>query len=353
MGDDEYAGPYLDHLRAEGIDTGAIGRDRRAASGVALIVVDAAGRNQIAVAPGANARLRPAHLKTALRRVRAGGVVVAQLEVPIDTVEAAFRAARRAGAATLLNPAPVPVEESPVVAGDAPATFNGGSVADGCVETASGPVPAAPGSVPSDVAFTAPATPVHASAGAHAPAPASSTAAPASSLASPTPASSPASPAPVSGDEAPASSNPPRVRRLPETLVGLTDVVVVNAIEAEQIAGLPVDGLAPAHRAAQALVAAGFKAAVVTLGERGAVWTDGTSAGHTAAPAVETVDTTGAGDTFTGYLAAGLARGAPLAQSVAEAVRAAALAVTRRGAQPGIPRRSELSPEGSDAATTP
>ena len=254
MGDDEYADRYLDHLWAEGIDTGAIGRDRRAASGVALIVVDAAGRNQIAVASGANARLRPAHLKTALRRVRAGGVVVAQLEVPIDTVEAAFRAARRVGASTLLNPAPVPIEESPVAAGDAPA-----------------------------------------------------------------------------------SSSPRRVRRLPGTLVGLTDVVVVNAIEAEQLAGLPVDGLAPAHRAAQALVAAGFKAAVVTLGERGAVWTDGTSAGHAAAPAVEAVDTTGVGDTFTGYLAAGLARGAQLAESVAEAVRAAALAVTRRGAQPGVP----------------
>ena len=271
MGDDEYAGPYLDHLRAEGIDTIAIGRDRDAASGVALIVVDTAGRNQIAVASGANARLRPAHLKAALERVRAGGVVVAQLEVPIDTVVAAFRAARRAGAVTLLNPAPVPAEESPVVTGDAPAS----------------------------------------------------------------------------------SSSPGRVRRLPETLVGLTDVVVVNAIEAEQLAGLPVDGPAPAHRAAQALVAAGFKAAVVTLGERGAVWTDGTSAGHAAAPAVEAVDTTGAGDTFTGYLAADLARGAPLAESVAEAVRAAALAVTRRGAQPGIPQRSELSPKGSEAATTP
>ena len=346
MGDDEYADRYLDHLRTEGIDTGAIGRDRRAASGVALIVVDAAGRNQIAVASGANARLRPAHLKTALRRVRAGGVVVAQLEVPVDTVVAAFRAARRAGAATLLNPTPVPAEESPVVVGDAPAAFDGGPVADGRVETASGPVPVARISVRSDVAFTVPATPVHASAGAHAPARASSSAAPA-------PAFSPASSAPVSVDEVPASSSQRRVRRLPETLVGLTDVVVVNAIEAEQLAGLPVDGLAPAHRAAQALVAAGFKAAVVTLGERGAVWSDGTAGGHVPAPEVRVVDTVGAGDTFTGYLAAGLARGAPLAESVAEAVRAATLAVTRRGAQPGIPQRSELSPKGSEAATTP
>ena len=263
VGDDEYADRYLDHLRVEGIDTGAIGRDRRAASGVALIVVDAAGRNQIAVASGANARLRPAHLKTALPPVRAGGVVVAQLEVPIDTVQAAFRAARRAGATTLLNPAPVPV--------------------------------------------------VHAGS---------------------------------------ASGSGGRVHPLPEALVRLTDVVVVNEVEAEQLTGLPVADTAAAQQAAAALVASGFGAAVVTLGERGAVWMDGTDSGRAAAPEVEAIDTTGAGDTFTGYLAAGLASGAPLAESVARAVRAASLAVTRRGAQPGIPRRSELSRQEHGEATT-
>ena len=262
MGDDGHAERYLAHLRAEGIDIDAIGRDRRAASGVALIVVDAAGHNQIAVASGANARLRPAHLKAGLRRVRAGGVVVAQLEVPITTVEAAFRAARQAGATTLLNPAPVP----------APAA----------AASVAAPVPAAPG---------------------HA----------------------------------------PLVRPLPETLVALTDVVVVNEIEAEQLTGLPVTGVAPARRAAEALVAIGFGAAVVTLGKHGAVWTDGTGGGRVAAPKVKVIDTVGAGDTFVGYLASGLARGVPLGENVAEAVRAAALAVTRRGAQSGTPRRSDLA----------
>ena len=252
MGDDGHAERYLAHLRAEGIDIDTIGRDRRAATGVALIVVDAAGHNQIAVASGANARLRPAHLKAGLRRVRAGGVVVAQLEVPITTVEAAFHAARRAGAATLLNPAPVPA---------------------------------------------------------------------------------PAAAAPVA-----APGHAPLVRPLPETLVALTDVVVVNEIEAEQLTGLPVTGVAPARRAAQALVAIGFGAAVVTLGKHGAVWTDGTDGGRVAAPKVKVIDTVGAGDTFVGYLASGLARGVPLGESVAEAVRAAALAVTRRGAQSGTPR---------------
>ena len=259
MGDDEHAERYLDHLRAEGIDTGAVSRDPRAASGVALIMVDAAGHNQIAVAPGANARLRPAHLKAGMRLIHAGAVVVAELEVPVSTVEAAFRAARRAGATTLLNPAPVPFSASP----------------------------------DSDAARAA-----------H----------PEASL----------------------------VRRLPETLVALTDVVVVNEIEAEQLTGLTVTSVAAARRAARALVAGGFGAAVVTLGERGAVWTGGTNGGRVEAPGVTAVDTVGAGDTFVGYLAAGLTRGVSLGESAAEAVCAASFAVTRRGAQPGIPRRSEL-----------
>ena len=267
MGEDEHAERYLRHLRAEGIDTAAVDRDRRAVSGVALIAVDEAGRNLIAVAPGANARLRPAHLKVGMQRVGAGSVVVAQLEVPVPTVEAAFRAAHRAGARTVLNPAPVP---------------------------------------------------------------------------------SSADTRPDSADQDAPGTTPP-VRRLPRSLVALTEVVVVNEVEAEQLSGLPVTGIISARRAAKALVAGGFGAAVVTMGERGAVWTSGARGGRAAAPRVKVVDTVGAGDTFVGYLAAGLARGVSLDESVAVAVRAASLAVTRRGAQQGIPRRSELLPKGPDA----
>ena len=282
MGDDEHATRYLDHLRAEGIETRAISRDRRAASGVALIAVDAAGHNQIAVASGANAHLRPAHLKAGLRRVRAGAVVLAQLEVPIATVEAAFRIARRAGATTLLNPAPVPDSD----ASDA-SDASGDSETAGRSRTAGAP--------------------------------------PSGAISDPT-----------------APAHPPLVHRLPDSLVTLTDVVVANEIETGQLTDLAVTGIAPAQRAAEALVASGFGAAVVTLGERGAVWKDDTGSGHEAAPTVEVVDTVGAGDTFVGYLASGLARGVPLGKSVAEAVRAAALTVTRSGAQSGIPRHSEL-----------
>ena len=258
LGADTHADRYLEHLGAEGIDIGAISRDRRAASGVALIAVDADGHNQIAVASGANARLRPAHLKAGLRRLRAGSVVVAQFEVPVATVEAAFRAARRVGATTLLNPAPVPSVDP-------------------------------------------------------------------------------------TSDSARAPDDGSPVQRLPEALVALTDVVVVNQVEAEQLAGLPVTGVAPARKAAAALVESGFGAAVITLGDRGAVWTDASSGGRAAAPRVKAVDTVGAGDTFVGFLASDLARGVPLGDCVAEAVSAASLAVTRPGAQSGIPRRSDLA----------
>ena len=259
LGDDGHAGQYLAHLRAEGIDTGAVGCDTHAASGVALIAVDERGSNQISVAPGANSRLRPAHLAAAMRRIRRGGVVAAELEVPIAAVESAFESARRAGATTLLNAAPIPA----------------GAGTD-------------------------------------------------------------------SGGVSPADQ-PLAVRVLPESLVALTDLVVVNEIEAEQLTGLQVTNVVSGRHAARALVAGGFRAAVVTLGERGAVWTDGKKVGREPAPNVEVVDTVGAGDTFIGYLACGLARGLPLGEGVAEAVRAAALAVTRHGAQPGIPRRADVA----------
>ena len=270
MGADSHAERYVEHLDAEGIDISAVSRDRRAASGVALIAVDAAGHNQIAVASGANSRLRPAHLKAGLRRVRMGSVVVAQLEVPVETVEAAFRAARRAGATTLLNPAPVPSSSRASVA----------------------------------TSFAAAGADAHRAA-------------------------------------------------LPESLVALTDVVVVNQIEAEQLTGLPATGVVQTRRAAAALVEAGFGAAVVTLGDRGAVWTDATGNGRAVAPRVKAIDTVGAGDTFVGYLASGLARGAAFGESVAEAVHAAALAVTRHGAQSGIPRRSEVARSRSARARAP
>jgi ribokinase len=78
-----------------------------AATGTALIIVDRHGRNQIAVAPGANGWLTPATIAAREDDFAWADALLGQLETPPDTVLAAFRAARRHGVLTILNPAPV------------------------------------------------------------------------------------------------------------------------------------------------------------------------------------------------------------------------------------------------------
>jgi ribokinase len=93
-------------LAADGIDTSCVLRCD-APSGVAVILVDAAGENMIAVAPGANDRLTAAAVSERLDgRVDAGTVILASLEVPLPAVTAAAAAAAQAGAVMVINPAP-------------------------------------------------------------------------------------------------------------------------------------------------------------------------------------------------------------------------------------------------------
>jgi ribokinase len=87
----------------------------------------------------------------------------------------------------------------------------------------------------------------------------------------------------------------------------------------------------------------GPHAVVVTLGADGALVVEGERAERVAAPHVEAVDATGAGDTFCGALADALARGAAVAEAAEWAVQAAALSVTKPGAQSGMPTRDELT----------
>lgn len=100
VGQDEAGDAALALWHAEGIATDGVVRDATRPTGTALILVDAAGENQIVVIPGANAMLsEPAG-------VGGAQVVLAQLETPIGGTLAAFRAARAAGAMTVLNAAP-------------------------------------------------------------------------------------------------------------------------------------------------------------------------------------------------------------------------------------------------------
>jgi ribokinase len=238
VGDDSSGRDIRAALAAEGIGVGGLAVTREAATGTALIVVDREGRNQIAVAPGANWRLSLDHVRSRVDDFAWAQVVVCQLETALETLAWTLEEARRRGAATILNPAPV---------------------RDG----------------------------------------------------------------------------------LPD-IWRLVDYLTPNEGEAGRLTGTDVRDLRTAAAAAQALRARGVGTAIVTLGAEGAL--AGTARGEIQAQAlpVSVVDTTAAGDAFNGALAAALGDDDTLESALRFANAAAALACTRRGAQPSLPTRAEV-----------
>jgi ribokinase len=224
----------------EGINAGHVVRDPAAPSGVALIFVGGDGENSIAVAPGANNKLSPDDVKSAQGAFSAADILVLQLEMPLETVEAAAQLAQRAGLRVILNPAPAPKEP------------------------------------------------------------------------------------------------------LPARLLQDISILTPNETEAELLTGIKVDSAESAAKAAAKLLAQGVGAVIVTLGAKGAYVAS--AAGGKLIPGfkVEAVDTTAAGDTFNGALAVALAEGQAFDQAVRFAHAAAAISVTRLGAQPSAPKRDEI-----------
>jgi len=108
LGDDEFGSDARQALAREGVGTDVLVTLDHTATGVALILVDAKAENQIAVAPGANAGLTAAHVRTALGRLNphTGDVVIVTHEIPTDAAREALRMGRAGGAWTILNPAP-------------------------------------------------------------------------------------------------------------------------------------------------------------------------------------------------------------------------------------------------------
>ena len=119
-------------------------------------------------------------------------------------------------------------------------------------------------------------------------------------------------------------------------------ILTPNESEAELLTGVQVTDDASAEMAAQALAAKGVEAVILTLGSRGAYVFESGSGELVPGFEVQAVDTTAAGDVFNGTLAVGLAEGMPLAQAVRFANAAGALSVTKLGAQPSAPTRSEI-----------
>jgi len=118
VGDDTFGPQLRQGLAAEGIGVDGLATLAGINSGTALIVVDAAGRNQIAVASGANTRLTVDWIARFAEDIAWAQVVICQLEVPLDTVLWTLHTARQQGAVTILNPAPaqpLPPEIWPLV----------------------------------------------------------------------------------------------------------------------------------------------------------------------------------------------------------------------------------------------
>ena len=136
--------------------------------------------------------------------------------------------------------------------------------------------------------------------------------------------------------------NPAPAQALAPEFLNLIDIITPNETEAEQLTGVKINNLDDVQNAAHILHQYGIKTVVITLGAQG-VWLSEFGQGQLI-PAfkVDAVDSIAAGDTFNGAFATALLEGQSNQQAAKFANAAAAIAVTRYGAQPSIPYRSEI-----------
>lgn len=240
IGDDDFGQSMRNNLADVGCDIGGL-KMVPGVSGVALIFVAETGQNSIIVVPGANDQFLPEDVEADAACLRNAGVVLLQLENPIETVFKAAAQARKADARVILDPAPAPAKP------------------------------------------------------------------------------------------------------LPKEVFGSVDILTPNETEAAILAGLPPGRLTPeeAEGIAKRLQSMGTQIVIMKLGDQGCLLLEA-SATLIAAPKVNAVDTTAAGDVFNAGLAVALSEGRELAQACRFAVHAAALSVTRIGTQIAVPSRAEV-----------
>ena len=136
--------------------------------------------------------------------------------------------------------------------------------------------------------------------------------------------------------------NPAPARVLSDELLALVDIITPNETEAEKLTGIRVENDDDAARAARALHDKGIGTVIITLGSRG-VWASVNGEGRRVPGfKVKAIDTIAAGDTFNGALVTALLEGKNLDDAIRFAHAAAAIAVTRKGAQPSVPWRKEI-----------
>jgi ribokinase len=241
LGDDAFGLQLRSHLEQAGVDVSGV-ITTPCSSGVAIIIVAHSGENCIVITPGANALLTPADLDANIEIICSAGIVLAQLEIPIETVEHLSRICIREGIPLVLDPAPA--------------------------------------------------------------------------------------------------------ANLSASLLSSVSWFTPNEIEAAFFTG-GSNGAAhlldPAHTA-DALISNGITGVVLKLGSRGAfIASKGSLAEQLSPFPVKAIDTTAAGDAFNGAFAVGLLLGRTPAASARFATAAAALSVTRAGAQPSMPTLAEVN----------
>jgi ribokinase len=136
----------------------------------------------------------------------------------------------------------------------------------------------------------------------------------------------------------------PAMGPLPPEWFAWVDYLTPNESEAQALTAVAVSDLDSARRAGDRLRQLGADKVIITLGAQGALLVSQEGHQHFPAPQVQPLDTTAAGDTFIGGFAAGLVGGLEEGEAIAFGQRAAALSVTRVGAQPSIPYLAELMP---------
>lgn len=136
--------------------------------------------------------------------------------------------------------------------------------------------------------------------------------------------------------------NPAPALSLHADMLKGVDYFTPNEIESEHYTGLAIRTIDDAFDALDVLRTQGIRYPIITLGEKGVVYYNGTDKVHKEGHIVQAVDTTAAGDTFTGTLAAMICAGKPMDEAVDIAQLASSIAVTRAGAQPSIPTLEEV-----------
>jgi ribokinase len=238
LGKDIFGKQSLANFTKESIHTEYVIQTDEAPSGVALITVDQAGENVIVVAPGANGILSSEDVENAQPAIASSGALVAQIEVPLETVELAGRLANRFGVPFILDPAPA--------------------------------------------------------------------------------------------------------QKLSPELLEMVDVITPNETEAQILTGIDVTDEDSARMAAEKLLAIGVKVVVLTMGAKGSLLSDSQRVEFIPAMKVDAVDTTAAGDAFTGALAVGLAQGQAFRDAALFANHVAALSVMKMGAQSSMPSAEQV-----------